>query len=208
MRLTEIGDKYGTQKNTHVTHGHTLLALYEPIFERFRRYQGQRIHILEIGVLNGASLKTWREYFINANIFGFDINPESIYKDGTRIEIQIGNQNSLTDLHKVTDRAGGYFDIIIDDGSHVNKYTLKSFEFLWPHLNSGGIYIIEDTICTYDKVDLAWPGMNRNRENMNPNNNRGDIDKFLLNHIKEMDFDKSGIFSIQIYRNVIILQKA
>lgn len=204
MRLSLIGDKYRTAKNTHVTFGHTLLDLYEPLFERFRMHP---INILEIGVLGGASLRAWKEYFVCAKIFGFDIVPESIYSAEDRIEIQMGNQSKKEDLKKVVNRADGNFDIIIDDGSHVNKYTLKSFEYLWPFLNSGGIYIIEDAICAYDKVDMDWPGMNKNRKNMNVNNKRADIDRFLLNHIKEMDFNKSEIFSIQIYRNVIIIQK-
>ncbi len=39
------------------------------------------------------------------------------------------------------------FDIIIDDGSHMNRDVIKSFELLFPLLNDNGIYIVEDTIC-------------------------------------------------------------
>ena len=56
MRLSAIGDKHGTLKNTHVSFGQTLLDIYEPLFERFINQQG--VVILEIGVLNGASLNT------------------------------------------------------------------------------------------------------------------------------------------------------
>lgn len=207
MRLSEIGDKYGTQKNTHISFGHTLLDIYEPLFERFVNQQG--VVVLEIGVLNGASLKVWREYFNTALVIGMDINPDALYYiSDPGVHLQIGNQSKEEDLQKLVDITNGKFDIIIDDGSHVNKYTLKSFDFLWPHLSSGGYYIIEDTICSYDKVDLEWPGMNRNRKNMNVNNNRKDVDKWLLRHIMDVDFEKTDIFSIQIFRNVIILQKA
>ena len=49
--------------------------------------------------------------------------------------------------------------------------------------------------------------MNGNRKNMNVRNNRKDIDKFLLNNIMNMDLGEADIFSIQIYRNVIIFTK-
>ena len=205
--LTDIGNKYGTAKNTHVTFGHTLLDLYEPLFERFK---GAFINILEIGVLDGASLRTWEEYFPNAKIYGFDIDRNALnlfFHDKNQIDVILGDQSKEKDLKYLIDKINGNIDIIIDDGSHVNKYTLKSFEYLWPHLNSGGIYIIEDTICTYDKVDMEWPGMNGNRKNMNVRNNRKDIDKFLLNNIMNMDLGEADIFSIQIYRNVIIFTK-
>ncbi len=206
--LTDIGNKYGTAKNTHVTFGHTLLDLYEPLFERFVNQQG--VVILEIGVLNGASLRTWEEYFQCGSIYGFDIDRNALnlfYHDENQIDVILGDQSKEKDLKNLIDKINNPLDIIIDDGSHVNKYTLISFEYLWPHLNSGGIYIIEDTICTYDKVDMEWPGMNRNRKNMNVRNNRKDIDKFLLNNIMNMDLGEADIFSIQIYRNVIIFQK-
>ena len=36
------------------------------------------------------------------------------------------------------------FDIIIDDGSHQPAHQKTSFNTLWPNLNDGGLYIIED----------------------------------------------------------------
>ena len=36
------------------------------------------------------------------------------------------------------------FDIIIDDGSHLLSDIVKSFNFFFQYLNSGGYYIIED----------------------------------------------------------------
>jgi hypothetical protein len=45
----------------------------------------------------------------------------------------------------------GKFDFIIDDGSHRNQDILKSFNFLFPKLNEGWVYIVEDTQTSY------WP---------------------------------------------------
>jgi hypothetical protein len=43
------------------------------------------------------------------------------------------------------------FDIIIDDGSHVNEHVITTFEYLLPILNNEGLYVIEDTQTAY------WP---------------------------------------------------
>jgi hypothetical protein len=48
------------------------------------------------------------------------------------------------------DRLGG-IDIVIDDGSHVGRHQIASFEFLYPRLSERGIYVCEDLHCSY------WP---------------------------------------------------
>ena len=49
------------------------------------------------------------------------------------------------------DREHGPFDIVIDDGSHVNRHVHHSFRTLWPHLAPGGLYVVEDLQTSY------WP---------------------------------------------------
>lgn len=39
---------------------------------------------------------------------------------------------------------GGAFDIIVDDGGHTSKQIFNTFEIMWPHVNRGGLYFIED----------------------------------------------------------------
>ena len=39
---------------------------------------------------------------------------------------------------------GGQFDVIVDDGGHNSMHILKTFEYMWPQLNPGGLYFIED----------------------------------------------------------------
>lgn len=203
MTLSEIGTKYCTAKNIHKSFGNTMLDIYEPYF--FPYLINFNSNILEIGVLDGASLYVWNEYFPMAKIYGIDINPLEI--NAERIKVFKADQGNVKDLQNVYNQINEKFDIIIDDGSHLNEYTLTAFNFFWDKLNRGGLYIIEDTICTYNKVSFDWPGMNLNKSDMNPVNNRKDIDNFLLNHIQNMDFDKSDIFFIHIYRNVIIIKK-
>ena len=41
------------------------------------------------------------------------------------------------------------FDIIIDDGGHKMSEQISSFRMLYPNLNKGGLYIIEDLNSSY-----------------------------------------------------------
>lgn len=147
--LINIGRKYGTDKI-----GHGYLDVYHEYFSKFR---GKEINILEIGVYNGASMKVWREYFPNANIVGMDV------EDKTRIFESLsgksmfflgdqGNPDVLENMaQEVKKKTGRGFDIIIDDGSHFQYDMIFSFGNLFPHLSSGGVYVIED-MCTANGV--------------------------------------------------------
>ena len=69
--LTTIFDKYNSDKNSSF---HNYCRQYESIM---RDYRTKDISFLELGVLNGESIKMWREVFPNAKrIVGVDITPE------------------------------------------------------------------------------------------------------------------------------------
>ncbi|HQT68764.1 MAG TPA: hypothetical protein PLC74_14290, partial [Acetobacteraceae bacterium] len=57
LSLDDIGMAHGTDKSSIY---HNYLNFYEIFFKPFRQIE---LKILEIGVLNGASLKTWEQYF-------------------------------------------------------------------------------------------------------------------------------------------------
>jgi hypothetical protein len=46
----------------------------------------------------------------------------------------------------------GGVDIILDDGSHFMSDIRLSLKYLFPHLNYGGIYVIEDLQTSYWKT--------------------------------------------------------
>jgi hypothetical protein len=48
-------------------------------------------------------------------------------------------------------REYGPFDMILDDGSHMNEHVIYSFEHLFQSVKSGGVYAIEDVSTSY------WP---------------------------------------------------
>jgi len=115
----------------------------------FSKYANKPVKILEIGVFKGGSLQMWKNYFgPQAKIVGMDINPECKNCEEDQIEIFIGNQDDTNDLKSLIEKYGN-FDIIIDDGSHVNRHQIVSFDFLFEYLNLGGIYLVEDTHTSY-----------------------------------------------------------
>jgi hypothetical protein len=125
---------------------------YFEIYERYlERYRDKSINFLEIGVQGGGSLQMWKKYFgANSKIVGIDIDPNTKFEE-EQISVEIGNQSDKEFLKKVV-KEHGPFDIIIDDGSHIQSDVLNSFFFLYPTLKRGGTYIIEDTHTAYFKL--------------------------------------------------------
>ena len=63
--LTQLADKYGTDKGTAFDGQHNYTSLYYELFSEKRA----DIHsLLEIGIFRGASVKMWRDFFFNAEV--------------------------------------------------------------------------------------------------------------------------------------------
>ena len=135
---------------------HNYTVVYEELFENRRN---DALNILEIGVAGGWSLKIWEEYFPNAMVYGVDIDEPNFEPEigkSDRIDMRFFDGTDETLLHE--NYEDNFFDIIIDDGSHLINHQVLSAAFLWPKLRQGGIYIIEDTQnLRYDKYFSMYP---------------------------------------------------
>ena len=143
MSLDTIFNKYDTDKNSNF---HNYTRQYNTLLTDFR---DKPIKYLEIGVFNGGSIKASKETFKNSTcILGLDIdNRCKIYEDfENNVFIEIGDATDVNFIQSITKKYGS-FDVILDDGSHINKDVIKTFELLFPLLNDNGLYIVEDTIC-------------------------------------------------------------
>ena len=197
--LVEIGKKYPTSKN--VT---GFLEIYEIFFKNLR---DKEINILEIGVDNGDSLRLWRDYFSKAKICGIDIvKKEFKIKD---VEILCGDQSDHNFLTEVVEKFKN-FDVIIDDGSHVSKHIIASFNFLFKYLNQNGLYIIEDLQTSY------IPRFGGSRFNLDKKNTSMNFLKSLTDSInyehKDRPFFKKKKFDgmikyVHFYQNISIVKK-
>jgi cephalosporin hydroxylase len=222
--LQEIGKKHGTDKHNdvHSYGGETYLNIYHRYMNELR---DKPLKVLEIGVKDGNSHRMWREYFPKATIYGIDIDPRCKQYESDRIRVFIGSQSDPSTIDVAVKHAGGQFDIILDDGSHVNELTLKSFHLLFPALRDGGLYIIEDLGCSYLGEKLirhiregGWPGMQYN-QGVSFNNERSVMDKFFNSLIHDIDqviqhleWDpvpggKSGVEWVHFYSQIAVIKK-
>lgn len=117
----------------------TLHHYIESYDRLFTPYRYGKINVLEIGICKGHSLKMWREYFPDANIYGIDIDVIDKIPGVTMYQADQSDRARLEELFPDT-----LFDIIIDDGSHKIQHQLLSAKYLWGKMRSGGLYIIED----------------------------------------------------------------
>jgi len=104
----------------------------------------------------GASLRVWRDYFMNANIFGADIDKYVLFSED-RIKthwVDQSNKDSIIELYK--NFGIEKFDIIIDDGCHRYNETINFFENSIDKLSNDGIYIIEDILQSQRKKFLNY----------------------------------------------------
>jgi len=177
--------------------GGRLVHKWNHYFELYRRYFSQfkekDIRILEIGVSGGGSLRMWKNYFgKNSLIVGIDIDPKCLEHSGENIEVVIADQNNKEDIEKIIQKYGS-FDIIIDDGSHINEHVINSFKWLFPSLKDGGLYFIEDMHTSYwDYYGGGFRGGNTMIE----------FTKSLIDHLNAYHYDNSETID-KYYANTI-----
>ncbi len=152
--LTNLANKFQSDKGTQASFAHKYSYLYDLIFWP---YQNAKINFLELGLAVGGpdtetgqlertvdspSVAMWLEYFPAARVFGFDISDFS-HIQHNRFTFTRGDMGQMADLARLASVAS-HFDIVIDDGSHASFHQQLAFNALWPKVSSGGLYIIED----------------------------------------------------------------
>jgi hypothetical protein len=152
--LCKLGSKYPTDKSPYATenyntpngsgHRHPYTSVYNFLFSSLRY---QKIKLAEIGILDNMSMFCWREYFTNAELYGFEYNLKYL-----QLGKDSGLNNTIYDFINVNSEESindclsshGNFDIIIDDSTHVFEDQIRFCNIAYKYLNEGGILIIED----------------------------------------------------------------
>lgn len=161
--LTRMFEKYGSDKGSTKLTGlpypwppHTYSDLYDSIWGQ-QREKIQRVFECGIGTssavfpanmgpsgMPGASLRAWRDYFINAEIHGADIDREVLF-DEDRIKTHWVDQLSAESIKLLWKEIGNEkFDVILDDGLHTFKAGSTLFANSIHALADDGVYVIED----------------------------------------------------------------
>ncbi len=143
--LNDLGRKYNTDKSDiiEVSGQKTAARDYLKYYELFMKdFRNESFTFIELGCYKGNSLKLWKEYFKKATIVGIDISSE--YKvEENRVEFICEDATDEKLIPKLN-KYKGTINFIIDDCSHAWSSQRISLERLFPLLNSGGYYIIED----------------------------------------------------------------
>jgi len=161
--LNEIALRRHTDKSSA---GHNYCPIYERLFAHLR---DKPVALLELGVFEGASLRTWAEYFTHPDtrIVGIDIDlgvgnhaaqplwgryygsyqplRQCYGPPPPGIATYLGDQAAVP-----AGLTGWHPDIVIDDASHVSSKTIASFKTWFPLLRPCGLYAVEDVNTSYD----------------------------------------------------------
>lgn len=163
--LVYLANYYQSDKGTSVSTDHGYSLIYNEIFSRFK---DDAFKMLEIGLRHPSklskfdfpSLQIWLQYFKKADVFGFDIGVFET-PDNKRLKIFRGDQGNRYDLKQLLAHTTGKFFLIIDDGSHATHHQLISLGTLFPYLESGGLYLIED--LHFQPASIELPGLQKTR---------------------------------------------
>jgi len=192
--------------------GHTYCEHYQKVFTSFRR---SKFNLLEIGVggddsliHGGNSLRMWKAYFPKAEIIGVDIFDKSAQEE-KRVSVFQGDQGNPTFLKDLAIKSGGFL-IVIDDGSHRGEDIKVSFETLFPYLQPGGVYVVED-------LETAYKGFNQDhRQGLDVPFNAVNYFKELIHGLNYREFSNSeyqasyfdkNVVSVQFMHNMVFIYK-
>jgi hypothetical protein len=154
-KLCDIMKKHGSDKSSD-WHNYTITY-----FDLFSKYENENINIFELGLgtnnldvpsnmgsnySTGASVRGWKEFFKNANIYGADVDKRILFTED-RINTFYVDQTNFIDIAAMWNDSllrDVTFDIMIDDGLHEKHSTVNFFIQSYFKLKIKGIYIIED----------------------------------------------------------------
>ena len=206
--LTELCIKFKSDKFGQGQHHYT------PIYELYLNHlRHEPIRLLEIGYggysrelgyaepnMGGESARTFSAFFDHpdSEVVVIDIEKKNpLPKDRF-----IYKQGSQTDDAFM--RGLGAFSAILDDGSHLSADVIQTFNTMFPLLNYGGIYIIEDTQTSYFNEFSPLVKTTQYFKTLTDGLNHAEI-RSRPTYIPTY-FDKY-IFTIHFYHNLIIILK-
>ncbi len=145
--LCDLGVQYPTDKSPYTKnlHRHPYTAIYDLLFFPLKN---KKITFAELGIYENQSIKCWREYFKNANIFAFDNDQKLIdnaLEDNiTNTSYAFMDVSSSQSIQNALKNVGVKFDVILDDSSHKFDDQINIIHHSYSFIKPGGMLIIED----------------------------------------------------------------
>ena len=204
--LPRTAAAYGTDK----WGGHWYARHYH---RHLRHLRVRQFVLVEIGIggyddpnSGGESLRMWKRFFPRAHIVGVDIADKSPLREG-RISIFQGDQSDPQFLREVVQQTGRPL-VVVDDGSHVPRHVRASFEVLFPLLQDGGLYCIEDLQTSY------WPAWGGSVDRDDPTTSMAMVKALVdgLNYEEFLDdhhpsYSDRHVVAVHAYHNLVIIEK-
>ncbi|OPX83690.1 MAG: Mycinamicin VI 2''-O-methyltransferase [Pelotomaculum sp. PtaB.Bin104] len=186
---------------------HKCLNYFGIYDEFFSRYKGKPVVMLEIGVSQGGSLQMWKDYFgPQSLIVGVDIDPKCKNLEEPGIEIFIGDQADRKFWQEFKQTVSSV-DILLDDGGHTASQQYITFQEMFPHLTSEGLYLCEDLHTSY------WSGFNGGylRQGTFVEHCKGLIDSMNAWHSEsdslQPDYFTHSIQGVHFYDGIVVIEK-
>ena len=167
-----------SKKNKIKIQAHGYSKFYQDIFNPIKN---ESLNIIEVGSFYGNASAALFFYFKNSKIYGADINPDMFRYKANRVESLYVDSSSLSSIRNELINKNIKFDIIIEDASHMLKDQIISLFYLFPVLNKGGYFIVEE---------LDFP---ETREDMRVNHHAPDLKTILKSILKKKDFNSKYI---------------
>ncbi|MDA9995952.1 hypothetical protein N9E23_01255 [Candidatus Pelagibacter sp.] len=210
---SDKGEKYINQythpskrDNIRIT-AHGYSKFYEKVFFEFK---DKKINVLEIGSFYGNASAAMFFYFKNAKIFGADINPDMFNYTSKRMTSFFVNSSSISSIQKNIIDKNIKYKIIIEDASHMLKDQIISLFYLFPILESGGYFIVEELDFPEKREDMRtgqeFPDLKKilkdvkEKKDFNSKYINQNLKDYFLNNFETIDVFKGNINEIAIIK--------
>lgn len=162
--------------------------------------------ILELGIFEGGSYVLLDKLFKPRRMSAVDISRDPVEalchyiddKEGRFVHFSTSQSDRKVLEHIVRNELSNELDLVIDDASHTYEQTKASFEILFPLVQPGGIYLIED---------WSWAHIPQFQSPDAPRSKRHALSNLLFEQIMLMG-STPLIAEIRVWNFLYLLRKA
>lgn len=139
--------------------GHDYLRKYELYLARY--CDRPAVTMLELGAGPewnlGASVRLWEEFFWRDDfrLHVADLKPAAASLASERVTVTVGDLGDAAVLARL---AASTYDVVLDDASHRWAHQALAFQWLFPAVRRGGLYVIEDIETSFGPNRDQWAG--------------------------------------------------
>ncbi|GEM_PF-410370 len=134
--------------------------------------RGERLTVVEIGVLRGTGLAIWCDLFPHARVVGLDIDLDPFRENVDRLKELGAFRRNRPEVYRfdqlepklepqrfyISEIIGrDMVQVCIDDGHHSNAAVLNTLHTMLPFLNEQFVYFVEDNPGVHRKIRAQFP---------------------------------------------------